>query len=394
MAATKGISDKLAALSSAALALPLMMSSAQADPLLLDPEFGSSYSHYEESNGRMKADVYQLLAGLQVTDDLKLQFNGVRDVMAGASPRYNKLSHGQIVHVLSNATIWDRRDAMDFRADYAMSSDLKWGLNAGTSKENDYISDYVNVDNNWQINNKMTTIHSGFGYSADTIWAVTHKDGVQEINNPAKQGDKAVWKGLFGVTQLLDKDSLVQANITFTSSNGYLSDPYKQAWINSLNTTVYDHRPGYKQQTNILFGYERHFQNLNSAALSGNYQFYADDWGVIAHTFEINWQQPLPFGMMLSPRGRFYAQSAAYFYQPFFYTTRADGIYSSDYRLASFGSLNGGVQLSREFFDRLKLTAAIDFYARKKSYAFGSGPGIGQDDFTSSMYTIAMNVKF
>lgn len=97
---------------------------------------------------------------------------------------------------------------------------------------------------------------------------------------------------------------------------------------------------------------------------------------------------------MLSPRGRFYAQSAAYFYQPVFYATRLDANYSSDYRLASFGSLDGGVQLSREFFDRLKLTAAVDFYERKKGYAFGSGPGISQDDFTYSMYTVAMNLKF
>jgi hypothetical protein len=393
--AIKPMSERLAVFMTAALALPLLSLDAQADePLLLSPEFGSSFSQYQESKGRMKADVYQVQAGLQVTDDLKLQFNGVRDVMAGASPRYNKLSHGAIVQTLSAATIWDRRDAMDFRADYAVNSDVKLGLNGGNSRENDYNSDYFNLDSSWELNQNMTTVHSGFGYSSDTVWAVTHKGGVQEIADPGRKGDKDVWKGVFGLTQILDKDSLVQANLTYTSSNGYLSDPYKVAWINSLNKTVDDRRPGYKQQTNLQFRYVRHFQELNSAALNCDYQFYADSWGVNGHTFEVSWQQPLPLGLMLSPRGRFYAQNAAYFYQPVFYATRSDANYSSDYRLASFGSLDGGVQLSREFFDRLKLTAAVDFYERKKGYAFGSGPGISQDDFTYSMYTVAMNLKF
>jgi len=125
-----------------------------------------------------------------------------------------------------------------------------------------------------------------------------------------------------------------------------------------------------------------------------DYRYYVDTWGVNAHTFEATWIQPVWADWKMSPTVRYYSQGSADFYQPYFTQQRADGHYSSDYRLAQFGAIGGGVQISKDFFERLNLGFGIDFYERKNNYGFNSGSGTSVDNFTFSMYTAKINFKF
>ena len=80
-----------------------------------------------------------------------------------------------------------------------------------------------------------------------------------------------------------------------------------------------------------------------------DYRFYHDDWGITAHTLEADWGQPLGAGWTITPRIRYYSQTAANFYYPYILTTmNQDGAYtlpnnfSSDHRLSAYGALSGG----------------------------------------------------
>jgi hypothetical protein len=96
----------------------------------------------------------------------------------------------------------------------------------------------------------------------------------------------------------------------------------------------------------------------------------------------------------ITPRVRYYSQNSADFYQPYFTSQRADGYYSSDYRLAGFGAVSGGVQLSKEIMNRLKLGFGIDFYQRQRAYGFNGGAGAAVDNFSFSMFSASLNFKF
>ena len=417
-------------------------------------DVNSQFSRYEEGGGRMKIDIYQALALLPFTDRLNLKVNGVKDIVTGASPVANtpKLN-GKPYQMLSGASIKDERDSVDGTLSYQHENGIV-SLGGGRSSENDYESNFFNIDSRLDFNQKMTTFETGYGFSSDKVWAIDHcpphclSDNASlssassettlslDSNSPSTLsettlsaansdlssaslgttntatsttykrpdvgGDKVTHQGLLGVTQILDKDSLVQANLTYTYNGGYLSDPYKAVYASWATvpypiyggTFIHDARPSNRNQIALLTRYVHHFSALNSAAVHIDYRYYVDTWGVNAHTFEATWIQPVWADWKISPTVRYYSQGSADFYQPYFTAQRADGHYSSDYRLAQFGAIGGGVQVSKDFFERLNLGFGIDFYERKNNYGFNGGSGTSVDNFTFSMYTAKINVKF
>ena len=201
---------------------------------------------------------------------------------------------------------------------------------------------------------------------------------------------------------LLSSAEYYLLSLTYTYNGGYLSDLYKAvyaSWVTDPypiygGTFIHDTRPSNRNQIALLTRYVRHFSSLNSAAVHWDYRYYVDTWGVNAHTFEATWIQPVWADWKISPTVRYYTQGSADFYQPYFTAQRADGHYSSDYRLAQFGAIGGGVQVSKDFFERLNLGFGIDFYERKNNYGFNSGSGTSVDNFTFSMYSAKIYFKF
>jgi hypothetical protein len=181
-----------------------------------------------------------------------------------------------------------------------------------------------------------------------------------------------------------------------------------------------EQRPEVRNQWNINTRYIQHIDELN-AALHFDYRFYHDDWGINSHTFELNWGQPLTNGWQITPRVRYYSQSAANFYQPYLLSKQAynkivwgpDGIplfnedgslktihynadklpahFSSDQRLSGYGALSGGVTISKQFAKGLSLEAGFEYYTHQGNLKLG-GNGEGKyADF--NYYTVNAALK-
>ena len=424
----------LAALTIATLALPGISATAMATEVEYF-DLDSQFSRYSEGNNRMKIDVYQANALIRINDRLNFKVNGVKDIITGASPIYYRPVNGQTKMQKSGASIKDVRDEFDITSTYTHSAG-NVGVNVGHSSENDYESTFFNIDSLVDLNQKRTSLSTGYGFSSDNVWAVddcrppsysrctpvgnsggggmilgggdTPIAAPTYTNNgmfrrPDVGGQKQIHQGLLGLTQILSKDTLIQTNLTYTHNEGYLSDPYKDVYLlgstmTDLGKTVFnythDNRPTNRDQFATLVRYVEHFGNINAAAMHLDYRFYADTWGVDSHTFEFTWIQPIYAGWNLTPRARYYSQGAADFYAPYFLTKRTDGFYSSDYRLASFGAVGGGVQLNKDFFKRLNLGFGIDFYERQMGYRMNGGSGTAVDNFSFSMFSAKINFKY
>lgn len=400
----------LAVLTAAALSLMGMAAKAElADAKFVDLD--SQFSRYQESGGRMAIDVYQASALLPVTEKFNLKFNGVKDVISGASPVATApTANGKVVQLMSGASIRDVRDAVDINASYTHDHGIV-DLDVGRSSENDYNSTYFNLNSRYDLNHKRTTLATAYSFASDNVWAIDHcpphcsiaPGGAATFRRPGVGGEKYTHSGLLGATQIIDKNSLLQANITYTHSYGYLSDPYKAVYTPWVTTPYpgyaasgysHDTRPRDRDQFALLLRYVRHFDSLNAAALHLDYHFYGDTWGINAHTFEASWIQPVADDWQLTPRIRYYTQNSADFYQPFFISPRSDGHYSSDYRLAGFGAIAGGIELSKELFGRLKLGIGMDFYKRQKGYGINGGAGDSVDNYSFSMVSGGFNFRF
>lgn len=403
MAATNPI--RLAAFTAAALALPGMVPKAQADTPQRSVSVDSNFSRYEESAGRMRVDIYQSTMTIPVNSRFSITANGVKDVVTGASPvsvGYGRSGYGPrsagLSLIMSSASIFDVRDAVDISAKYFVNDKATLGVDLGRSSENDYTSDFFNLDGRVELNDKKTTVAAGYGYASDKVWEIVDLGG-EKGKAPGVGGVKHTNQGMLGVTQVLDKDSLAQLNLTYTHNEGFLADPYKYALVYNYSNPYFpdfvrDSRPGHRDQFAVLLRYVRNFSMLNSAALHADYRFYSDSWGIDAHTFELMWIQPIAYGVELRPRVRYYAQGSADFYQPVFNEPRADGNYSSDYRMAGFGAISGGIQLTTEVAGRLRVAGGVDFYQRRQDYGIAGGAGTSVDNYSFSMYSVSLNLKF
>ena len=369
----------LKSLMTAALALPGIASGAS----VLDAgDIPIVYKHltYEEDNlMQVEADYINLGIPINATNDLLVALE--YETMSGASPIFfTPGPNNEIVEVTSGASITDERTAASFNFRHFTDNGML-SVTPASSDENDYESISVTTEYQWDSNNKATTYSLGVGYADETVSATG-----QNLNED-KEG-----KSLFaGVTQVLDAHSLLQLNLSLAEESGYLSDPYKLTLVDT--TILPDNRPRERKQTAFLVRYIRYMEE-DDASLHLAYRYFDDDWEIKAHTLEVTWNQELSNNWLLSPSLRYYMQDKAYFYAPFFTTPRADGIYSSDYRLASFGSVLVGFRLEKTFSNNTSLNLNIEYYTRRGDLKLSGEHSTDPEPLTSTMVTFGIRHTF
>jgi hypothetical protein len=184
--------------------------------------------------------------------------------------------------------------------------------------------------------------------------------------------------------QTISPETAVQLAASYTYQDGYLSDPYKLAFV--AGTTVPDSRPGRRQQVTLLARIRHYFQNLN-AALHLDGRIYDDKWGVASDTADLAWHQSLPGGWRIVPAMRWYSQAQADFYAPYYIKTKSDGLYSSDYRLSPYGALSLSLNAAKDI-GSWSFGARYEWYDSSAKYALGrvdvENPGLVDFDVFSA----------
>lgn len=402
-------------LSIAALALPGLISDATAGRIEDTYNADFQYGHYSESGQRINVDIFEGALAMPLGKSMTASVNLVRDTIAGASPVYNqKNANGSIKQIISGASpqsecgasVCEQRDAVSSGLTYFFD-EASINVGGGFSREHDYTSRYFNTNLSLDLNKKLTTLNYGATVAFDEV----EPSPSPWNSNPAGfKRSKTSQQYLLGISQIIDKDSLIQSNMTFSYTQGYLSDPYKVVafydpsqpfqfgGVLYANFFKPDKRPEEKFQWAWLTQYVRHFGQLNDAALHIDYRFNTDDWGVNAHTAELSWHQPIADGWQLIPRVRYYSQDSADFYQAVGNNINAS-VYSSDYRLAGFGTISGGIKLSKEMTElkrlhQLKLQAGIEYYDHRAAYQLGGNSFSNFSDFSYYLVTASFNLKF
>jgi hypothetical protein len=401
----------VACLSLAAMALPGLMPVAEAGRVEETYNADFQYGHYEENNERMVVDIFDAAVSAPIGKAMTGSLGLVRDTMSGASPIYNRRQNGQAVQVLSGASrnaltsdcgesICDQRDAITGGLTYFFDN-ASLGIGGGFSQERDYTSRYFSSNLSMDFNKKLTTVNLGAALAFDEIHPTEIAGGFLRNRDCGELCSKTGQQYLVGVSQIIDKDSLVQNNMTFAYNTGYLSDPYKKVafFDEDIFTDLRnDTRPREKFQWSWLTQYIRHFGGLNHAALHADYRFSTDDWGINTQTVEFSWHQPIAGGWQVIPRFRYYSQDQADFYHVVA-SDRSATVYSSDYRLAGFGTLSGGLKFSKTFtgvkgLHEGKFQLGAEFYDHRASYQIG-GNRLGDiDDFNYFLVTASFNLKF
>ncbi len=418
VAATK--TNALKALSAAALSLPGMLPTAHAAIPHEGPEIDFQYGHYSESDHRVSVDVYQGSALLPIAEAAELSTNWVVDTWSGATPvltmpasvaqvtsgasgitgvngTITANNNDPVIQVLTGASPGETRYGVDLSGSYHFQ-DITLHATGGRSEEPDYLSHAYNVGIDWELNQKLTTVSFAFGQDFDQINPST-RSLQEERNNYHFQ---------FGLSQVLDKNSLLRLGLSYSDNEGYLSNPYKKVYIQNLpansvlenggfTNVFYENRPNSRHQGSVSLGYIRYISTLESS-LHLDYRFYNDSWNINSHTFETSWYQPLGSGWMLIPRIRYYSQTQADFYQLFFTAPRADNFYTSDFRLAGFGTLSGGLRISKDILINNELSESLRFEVGFEYTEHAAGLQLGNNNASNltdfNYYVVSASIRF
>jgi hypothetical protein len=155
----------------------------------------------------------------------------------------------------------------------------------------------------------------------------------------------------------------METRLDYTIENGYLSDPYKQAYV--AGSLLPDSRPGDRRAWAWTTRLLQSVAPLHGA-VHLDYRYYGDQWNINSHTVDLAWYQELPDRWGVVPRVRWYSQSQAGWYAPYYSATRVDRLYSSDYRLSPYGALSTSVSAYKKL-------AGWDFSLRYENYRSGAG---------------------
>jgi hypothetical protein len=332
-----------------------------------------------------------------------------------------------LTHTLSSAS-------PETRKQFQLAYNREWNesaasVGAGLSHEADYTSQYVNLGGRLDFNRKLTSLGLNLAYTRNQTDATFDPEPapfivLQAGESLTVRARSEEASAQINLSQVLGKNSVLDVGLGISHFQGYLSNPYKLVSRFDIlapesvlatdpdprfATDIYsirERRPDSREQYSVQLNY-RHYVAAFDAALRVDYQHSRDTWGVRSHALALEWVQPLA-GWTLTPRVRYYSQTAADFYLPYIATfgvvdaggnpvdhplnQPAPAFYSSDVRLSGFGSLSGGLVVARALGRGVGLEFGYERYIHAGDLKLGGGGEGDYADFDSWTLSAALRV--
>ncbi len=359
----------------------------------------SAVLFYSESDNRISAFEPVISAKKDLGDDESVSFKLVLDSLTGASATgavpstmlqtFTRPSGKGTYTVNPNETplddtFKDTRVAYSMNWEKPIDRNNRRNLGFNVSKEYDFTSISANALWEHDTNQKNTTYSYGLSLELDDIAPVGN------VPNPltttvtqdkgASSDSRNILDLLFGITQVIDKSSLLQLNLSLSEADGYLNDPYK--FVSVVDNTgqpvptlqLFENRPDARSRQSIYGKYKKIFTNKD--IFSASYRFMTDDWGIDSNTFDFTYRFNFKEGYFFEPHLRLYQQSEADFYRYFLRDT--DPVpqeVSADYRLGEMDATTVGVKFGKQINDRHLWSFRLEQYVQSgessPSVAFG-----------------------
>jgi hypothetical protein len=387
---------------------------------------------YSESDGRVSILEPVVDLGRNFEDESSLSVKVVVDAMTGATPNGAHASSsvqtftrpsGNGSYTVAPGTIplddtfHDTRLALS--ADWVqpvIDDNTRLALGANVSSEFDYFSLGASATLLRDFNGRNTTLSAGIGINSDTI---TPKGGIPDpLNNMTVAGTptnrigdsdtKTTLDLLLGMTQVIDRKTIMQFNYTIGKVDGYQNDPYKIVPLIDPLTGLpiaqsgndlpylYESRPTTRTRQALFWQTVHH---LTEDVIRFSYRHYRDDWGIDSDTLELKYRYTLGEHDYLQPRLRYYRQTAAdFFAHSLDATAQLPQYITADYRQGEFDSITAGIRYGHFFDKRSELTFRFDLM-QQNSKVVGTlvGDQLSQDvapDLTAIIASVGYSVRW
>jgi hypothetical protein len=324
------------------------------------------YEDYSEPDGRVGVTTQTARIDQDLGTDMHLVLSGVTDAIAGATPSGQPAPVGSDQVVLSELHNYRKAWEADVSRQWPVTN---VAVGFSRSIEDDYESNGWSVNSLTDFNQKNTTLLVGVAGTDDDV----------EIFFTPAWRNKHGTDYIVGVKQLLDPNTFVTVNFTWSRFTGMLDDPYKVVQKNIqvlpgifLPVTFSDNRGDTRDKGTLYASLNRNVPGWHGA-LEASYRFYADTYGIRSSTVELEWLQRIGRRFLLEPELRLYQQTAAAFYHydlnetpiiPTRIPNPQGTRYSSDARLSAFDEASASLKLVWKATDWLQVDASFGGYAQ------------------------------
>ncbi len=219
------------------------------------------------------------------------------------------------------------------------------------SREPDYSANTSYFSISQSMFGDLTTVSMGYRRGWDDVFRDVKVKGIIQ-NDPTfhKQADHRAYS--VSLSQILTRNAILDLNFEAITDQGYLASPYRQ--IRYLDPTVAGKGFTLANQiypnthTSTASSAEFKYYLPYRAAVTGQYRFYNDTWGVTGHTVEVDYSHPW-HKWIFDGSLRYYRQNAANFYSDLFPRANYQNFMARDRELAAFHSLSIGLGFAYEF---------------------------------------------
>ena len=297
--------------------------------VLPDDRADLMYHRYE--GGGLTVDGPSVLVRKKFGDHFSAAYNYYVDMISSAS-----------IDVVTQASPYTETRTQNSLSVDAIDGKSTYSAGYIYSKEPDYKAQTAFASVSQDMFGDLTTVT--FGYTRG--W-----DKVGERGTPRNDSvDHHAWN--VGVTQVLTRNLLLDVSYEATNSQGYLSNPYRQARYLDPTEPL-----GYAYEKQVYP--ENHSGNAGAAvlkyylpwraALTGTYRYYSDNWGIHAQTGELGYTQPAWRAWTFDGHVRYYHQNHADFYSDLYSYAGSQNYLGRDRELATFDSVVYGIGATWEY---------------------------------------------
>ena len=377
-------------------------------------DFNTSLLYYGEDENRVEDLSLKAIIRRLFVDDRSLTVSLTLDSLTGATPSgairqdvpqtFTRPSGNAAYEIPAGVlplddTFKDTRVALTGNWQQPLGETSLVNVGISASKEYDYFHLGLNGRLAKDFNQRNTTLSAGISIAQDEFDPVggaptpftSMLDVGDTSNRPQASRDKDVLDVVLGVTQVISRNLVVQANYSYASESGYLNNPYKVLSVvdGTTGDTIPRTSPGTLLGPSHEFVFEgrpddrvKHSLFTQAKFYSGgkvldaSYRYMTDDWDIDSHTIDVRYRWPISDHHYIEPHLRWYSQSDAEFYR----LSLVDGaalpaFASSDYRLGEFDAITAGIKFGWKTRSENDLSVRIEWY--QQMGAVPSGQLIG-----------------
>ncbi|GAB3952035.1 DUF3570 domain-containing protein [Spirosoma harenae] len=228
----------------------------------------------------------------------------------------------------------DKRTTKGIALNYSTEYDYKsYGINLNFAK--------ASADNNREISLKA-------GAFFDTWKAILppelrpdgYGSGAERDRDPIDYKPRNSYNVALSLSQVINKRLQMLITVEPAFQQGLLSTPFHRIYFQDGGETV-ERLPGSRMKLPISF--RLHYFMGDRVILRTFYRYYVDDWGMQAHTVNLEAPIKITSFVSVSPFYRFSHQSAVRYFAPYGQHNQKETYFTSDYDISGFNSQFMGI---------------------------------------------------